>query len=258
VSGAPRVAARPVAERALLGVGRWLVTGAEDRATIDLSDVGRVDVDPQSRVSLLSSRQGNYRLQLDRGTLHALIWAPPGQFFVETSSSTAIDLGCAYSLSIDDRGAGLVRVTSGWVGFEYRGRESFIPSGAACPTRRHLGPGTPYYEDTSPAFQQALLTIDFGLTDHAAVSAALTRVLDESRDTEVITLWHLLTRVPVTERARVFAKLASFAPPPAGVTLDGVRAGDRAMLDAWWDSMGLGTASWWRTWKQQWRPDTTR
>jgi hypothetical protein len=25
------------------------------------------------------------------------------------------------------------------------------------------------------------------------------------------------------------------------------------MRDAWWNQLGLDTASWWRTWKQQWR-----
>jgi hypothetical protein len=47
--------------------------------------------------------------------------------------------------------------------------------------------------------------------------------------------------------------LAKFVPPPAGVTRDGIRAGNRDMRDAWWNKLGLDTASWWRTWKQQWR-----
>jgi hypothetical protein len=71
--------------------------------------------------------------------MHAFIWAPPGQFSVETVSSTAIDLGCAYTLTMDDKGVGRVEVTSGWVGFEWQGRESFIPIGAVCVTRPGLG-----------------------------------------------------------------------------------------------------------------------
>ena len=41
-----------------------------------------------------------------------------------------------------------------------------------------------------------------------------------------------------------------FVPPPPGVTREGIRAGRREMLDAWWDALGLGTAAWWRTWKK--------
>ncbi|MEO7189695.1 MAG: FecR domain-containing protein [Vicinamibacterales bacterium] len=253
LAGTPQLASRPLVNEGNLAVGRWLVTDADARASIGVGDIGRVNVDPGSRISLMASGAGNYRLHLARGTMHALIWAPPGQFFVETPSATAIDLGCAYTLTVDDEGAGLVRVTSGWVGFEWRGHESFIPAGAVCPTRRGHGPGTPYYEDTSAAFQEALSAIDFGAADGPLKTAALDRVLSDARQREVVTLWHLLSRVPAADRDRVFDRLAGFVPPPAGVTREGVRAGRREMLDGWWDELGLGTASWWRTWKQQWR-----
>jgi hypothetical protein len=197
-------------------------------------------------------------MHLARGTMHALIWAPPGQFAVETPSSTAVDLGCSYTLSLDDEGVGKVTVTTGWVGFEWHGRESFIPAGAVCLTRRGLGPGTPHYEDTSDAFRMALDTIDLRRGSPQMLSAALDRVLAEARDHDVVTLWHLVLRVDPADRDRVFNRLAQLAPPPAGVTRDGIRAGSREMLDQWWDTMGLGSASWWRVWKQQWRDPAGR
>ena len=93
--------------------------------------------------------------------MHATIWAPPNQFFVETPSTLAVDLGCAYTLTVDDEGAGLVSVLVGWVGFKWRDRESFIPAGSSCATRPRIGPGTPYNERVSPAYREALSTIDF-------------------------------------------------------------------------------------------------
>jgi len=112
-----------------------------------------------------------------------------------------------------------------------------------------VGPGTPYHIDSSPAFRQALETIDFrsGAPDMAA---AVSRVLEDSIERDEVTLWHLLARVPVAERDRVFEGLSRFVAPPAGVTREGIRAGRRDMLDQWWDALGLGTASWWRTWRQ--------
>jgi hypothetical protein len=255
LAGTPRVAASAVSATGALGVGRWLETDAQARASIDVGEIGRVEVDPDTRIGLVGSRDGTYRLRLDRGTMHALIWAPPGRFFVDTPSSTAVDLGCAYTLTVDDTGAGIVRVTSGWVGFEWRGRESFIPAGAVCPTRRQFGPGTPRYEESPLEFQQALDTIDFGGTP-AGRAAALSLVLREAQAQDVVTLWHLLTRVALADRGSVFDRLASFVPPPSGVTRDGIISARRDMLDAWWDALGLGTASWWRTWKQPWRTDT--
>jgi FecR-like protein len=262
IAGAPTIASRPIGDRARLPLGRWIETDAAARAAIDIADIGRVELDPDSRLGLLSARPGDYRLHLVRGTLRARIWAPPGQFSVETPSSTTVDLGCAYTLTVGDDGAGLVRVTSGWVGFEWRGRESFIPAGAVCVTRPAMGPGTPYFDDVSDAFRSAIDVIDAGhpLAPNGVAErrAAIDRVLREARDKDVVTLWHLLSRVHPDERDRVFDALAQRVPPPASVTRQGIRAGDSAMLDAWWDRLGLGTTDWWRTWKQQWRDRSPR
>jgi len=81
-------------------------------------------------------------------------------------------------------------------------------------------------------------------------------VLEEADGRDAVTLWHLLMRVPAAERDRVFDTLARFVAPPAGVTREGIRDGRRDMLDRWWDALGLGTTSWWRTWKQPWRDNT--
>ena len=255
LTGTPTVGSRPVEDQRELAVGHWLETDAGASARLDIADIGQVNVDPDTRLGLVSTRPGNYRLQLMRGTMHALIWAPPGQFAVQTSSSTAVDLGCAYTLTVDDEGVGRVRVTSGWVGFGWHGRESFIPAGAACVTRPGLGPGTPYYEDAPPELRAALETLDLGVGPAATRAAALDQVLAQARERDVVTLWHLLSRVDGTARDRVFDRLAGYVSPPDGVTREGIRAGNHDMLDRWWDHLGLGTATWWRTWKQTWRDD---
>jgi hypothetical protein len=257
LEGAPRVGSRAMGDASRLAVGQWLETDASARAQIDVADIGRVHVDPGTRVRLVSTRTGEYRMQLAHGTLHALIWAPPGQFFVDTPSSTAVDLGCAYTLQVDAAGAGLVRVESGWVGFEWRGREAFIPAGAVCATRPGVGPGTPHYDDVFASVSEALETLDFGGATPAVRAAALTRVLDNARARDAVTLWHLLSRVdPRVERTRVFDRLAALVPPPPGVTRDGIDSGRRDMLDRWWERLGFGGADWWRMWKQPWRDQT--
>jgi FecR protein len=253
VSGTPEISARPIQNQGKLAIGRSLETTGGARATIDIGGIGQVNVEPDSRVTLVGAGSGDYRLRLDRGTLHALIWAPPGQFFVETQSATAVDLGCAFTISVDGEGIGTVRVTSGWVGFEWRGHESFIPAGATATTRPGLGPGIPHYEDTSDRFQHALVLLDLSAGSQEQRAAALHDVLTEARERDSVTLWHLLSRVEPQERDRVFDALARLVPPPSGVTRDGIRAANRQMLDAWWDALGLGTTSWWRTWKQPWR-----
>ena len=253
VAGTPTIASRPIRAGALLPVGEYLETDASSSAYIAVADAGRVEVRSETRLGLLSTKPGDHRLELARGTMQAFIWAPPGQFSVKTPSSTAVDLGCLYTMTVDDDGIGLITVQMGWVGFEWRGRESFIPQGAACVTRPRLGPGTPHYEDTSASFRADLDLIDVRGGTPADREAALKRVLVEARSKDVLTLWHLLSRVDAPQRDLVYDRLASFVAPPAAATKDAVRDGHREALDQWWDKLDLGTTAWWRMWKQQWR-----
>ena len=214
-------------------------------ARIDVGSIGTVVVQPDSRVRLLDHRTARYRLGLERGTLRAVIWAPPGEFLVDTPSARAVDLGCAYTLAVDAAGAGLLTVESGWVALEHAGREAFVPAGARCPTRRHDGPGLPAYLDAAPAFQEALASWERG-------EPALEAVLRQARPRDAMTLWHLLTRVPAEDRTLVYEALAAVLPPPAGVSREAVLQGDRAAIDAWWNELGLGSVRFWRQWKADW------
>ena len=252
LAGAPTVAGTRIDGPARLPIGETMTTDGASRARVDVGSIGIVDVEPNSRVRLIASRLGEHRLALDRGQIRALIWAPPRLFFVNTPSSTAIDLGCAYTLNVDDRGWGHLVVESGWVAFQHGDRESFIPEKAMCATRPGVGPGTPCFTDAPPAMVDALTILDFSPTQDVRRAAALETVLTLARQKDGLTLWHLLSRVTPEERERVFDRLASLVPPPAGVTRDAVLRGDRQALDALWNALGLDTAEWWRIWKQKW------
>jgi hypothetical protein len=235
-----------------LELGESLETDALSKASIAVAEIGRLEVEPMTRLRLLQSGTGRKRIALDRGTIHATIWAPPGQFVVDTPSAVAVDLGCMYTLHIDDSGDGILRTTLGWVGFHRNGRESFIPAGAACPTHIQSGPGTPYFEDASDAFRAALAQLDSVELDRSARKFALDIVLRETRARDAFTLWHLLPRVTIAERPAVYDRLAALAPPPAEVTRDGILNLNKTMLDSWWNAFDLGDISLWRHWEQSW------
>jgi hypothetical protein len=203
---------------------------------------------------------GRKRLSLERGTIHAVIWAPPGEFVVDTPSAVAVDLGCVYTLHVDDSGAGLLRTTMGWVGFKLNGHESFIPAGAICQTRPKTGPGTPYMEDASESFRDALSRFDFESHTPAERNPLLGILLVDARKNDALTLWHLLSRVSDADRPGLYDRLASLAPPPEGVTREGILRLDRQMLDAWWSSFGFGDIHLWRTYERDWskRPPNTK
>jgi hypothetical protein len=255
LEGTPRVGWHSLSEKSgpgKLGIGQTLVTDSSSRASITLDETGRVEVDAGSRLRLVTNGPGRKRLSLERGTIHAVIWAPPGEFVVDTPSAVAVDLGCVYTLHVDDSGAGLLRTTMGWVGFKLNGHESFIPAGAVCKTRPKIGPGTPYMEDASASFQDALSRFDFESITLAERNALLGILLADARKSDALTLWHLLSRVGDADRSGVYDRLAALAPPPAGVTREGILRLDRSMLDAWWSSFGFGDIYLWRTYERDW------
>src|SRR6266704_1250003 len=255
LAGAPRIGLKAVGANAgtgKLSVGQTLVTDSSSRANITLNETGTIDVEAGSRIRLVQSGRGRKRLSLERGTIHATIWAPPGEFVVDTPSAVAVDLGCVYTLEVDDSGAGLLRTTMGWVGFKLNGHESFIPAGAICQTRPKIGPGTPYFEDASASFRDALIKFDFGSATPQERHALLGILLADARKNDALTLWHLLSRVSDADRPAVYDRLALLAPPPAGVTREGILRLDRKMLDSWWDSLGFGEIWLWRTYEHNW------
>ena len=116
--------------------------------------IGNVDIDENTRVRLVANEPTEHRLELARGKMSARIWAPPRLFFVDTPSAVAADLGCAYTLEVDENGGSILHVTSGWVALQLKDRESIVPAGAACETQPGIGPGTPYFVDATPAISR--------------------------------------------------------------------------------------------------------
>ena len=258
LSGAPRLEGQPLAGRARIQGGDSLVTDAGSAAWIAVGKIGVVELGPDSRLRVITTRARQHRLALDRGVLQARIVAPPREFVVDTPSATAIDLGCVYELEVDGLGQATLSVLVGWVSFEREGRETFVPAGARCATRGHAGVGTPYFTDASAGFKNGLAEVDLARAGMPVPDAALEQVLAEARREDAFSLWHLLARMRGADRALVADRLAALVPMPDGVTREGVLEGNRAMLDQWWDSLGFGATADWRRWKGSWPADSAR
>jgi hypothetical protein len=238
LNGAPRIGSARMDEKGRLAVGQWLETDGSSRAQIEVGSIGQVEIDPNTRVRLVETKPTEHRLELAHGKMSAKIWAPPRLFFVDTPAGVAADLGCAYTLEVDDAGVGLLHVTSGWVALQLKDRESMVPAGASCATRPGIGPGTPYFDDASENFRVALAKLDLGYAvDVPDLHSPLEVVLAESRPRDTLTLWHLLSRVEGNDRARVYDRMTALAPPPDGVTREGVLQLNEQMLQQWKDKL---------------------
>jgi hypothetical protein len=113
-----------------------------------------------------------------------------------------------------------------------------VPAGAAAESRPGIGPGAPYFEDSSERFREALETVNFDVENPQAQEDAFTILLAEARPRDAFTLMNLFRRVDADDRGRLYDRLAVLLPPPAGVTRQNAVDGDD--MSAWWDKLGLG------------------
>jgi len=229
LAGSPSGGGKPIRGAGRIGAGEWIETDATSRATVKVGEIGSVEIAPGTRVRVVTARPGEHRLALARGEIRAKISAPPKLFFVDTAAGTAVDLGCEYALSTDERGFGLLRVTKGWVSFQWGGMESLVPAGASCRTRPQSAPGIPYFEDAPESLKQALESFGFEKSGGDALGV----ILSESRVRDTLTLWHLLSRVDAADRGRVFDRIAALTPVPAGVSREQALKLDPQTLDRW-------------------------
>ena len=231
MGGSPVAGSRPLSGTNAVRSGQWVETDAVSRARILVGSLGSVDVEPNSRVRLVATGASGYRLALPNGSIRASISAPPRLFVVDTPAGTAVDLGCEYSMECSRDGAGMLRVSAGWVALEWKGRDSLVPAGASCRMYPRLGPGTPWFDDARPVFIAALHEMDQNR------EGTLATVLAEARARDTLSLWHLLSRVDSGDRVSVYNRMAALAPPPSEVLRERVLALDPESLKRWKDEL---------------------
>jgi hypothetical protein len=228
LDGSPLAGSRRLAGGTAVPDGEWIETDAESRARIAVGEIGAVHVEPNTSVRLVSTGANAHRLALRSGEIIASISAPPRMFFVDTAAGTAIDLGCEYRLTCDRSGTGILRVASGWVALEWKGRESLVPAGASCRMYAGQGPGTPWFDDAAQSFVRALETFD-----RSGGAETVNLIVAEARARDTLTLWHLLSRVDFQGRVQLYDRMAQLAPPPAAVTRERVLQLDAEDLKRW-------------------------
>jgi ferric-dicitrate binding protein FerR (iron transport regulator) len=202
LDGAPSVGSKPLRENGKIATGEWMETDGSSRARIKVGEIGSVEVEPNTRLRVVTAKPGEHRIALAQGEIRVKISAPPRLFFVDTAAGTAVDLGCEYTLNAD---SGLLSVTKGWVSFQWKDLESLVPAGASCRTRTAVGPGIPYFDDAPEALKQAL-------------DVPLSVVLAEARARDTLTLWHLLARVNPGDREQVYDRIGALTQIPAGIS----------------------------------------
>ena len=237
LTGTPTLEGRELARERSWRNDQWIETDASSRVALTGDRVGRVTVEPGSRVRLARADADQHRVELERGSISAFIYAPPKLFVVDTPHAAAVDMGCAYTLSVGDDGSALLKVTGGWVELQGTHRLARVPAGAICRTYPATGgagvdpgPGIPMFADTSPGVASAIEAIERGSLDSLAV------LLDACRPRDSLTLWHVLGRVEGEARRSVVDRLITLVAPDGSLDPGPVLAGESGAIDRLWEA----------------------
>jgi hypothetical protein len=227
--------------------GDRIVCEEGGRARLRVGEIGWLTLEERTRVRVVAGlaapgdveEEGAYRLDLERGTVSARIFAAPRVFWLGTPSGIAVDLGCVYSTTVDDAGHATLAVKRGRVSFESEGRRVYVPAGASCRAWPGYGPGTPAWIDASEDVRAAAVRHDEARIrgDAAAARRAVEELLVDEDERDTLTLWHLLAVPEPDLRQDVFERLREFCPPPRGVSRDLLLSADPGALSTWLDAL---------------------
>jgi hypothetical protein len=195
-SNAPgHVPLRVVGGREQLAPGTWF-TATQGRRELALGHLGEITLEEGTRLQVHRLAADEARLFLERGALEAKVSgaARPRFFQVATPASVCVDLGCRYTLRVDEHGDAVVRVMTGRVAFENGGREVYVPALATCKAYKDRGAGTPRFEDARQELVAALDAFDRSVRSGTETRRQLARMvlalLREPKD--ALPAWHLL------------------------------------------------------------------
>jgi hypothetical protein len=213
----------------VLPVGGTLDTGVHE-AELAIADIGSARLSPQTRVRLDATSPDRHQLYLERGKLHAFVSAPPRIFAVGTPNGQVTDLGCAYTLEVDEAGAGSIEVDSGMVELEAaNGRLIVVPAGASARLLAGRRASLPLAKTATPQLAAAVADL------HGGVEGARDRVLAAAGAADAITVANLVRIVSTDERRTVLDRLSQLFPPPQGMSVDDVEQLD--LFDMWFDEV---------------------
>jgi hypothetical protein len=234
-----------------LRVGQRIATAEGETATLQAARIGTVTVGPDSAAMLVRTRKGQHRVELERGRLHAKVWAPPSYFGVTHGELRFTDLGCEFDLSVA-AGGGTLTVASGWVIYRHRDAEILVPehySLAFSATAAQV----PMRIDASAELRARVIQLDADAAAGVApgdIATLAQAIAANARDDDFFTLLNLLVRYPELAGTALYPRLASAL--HVDVVADH-RArwarGDVAAREEWWQRLPAQPKTWWLNWR---------
>ena len=224
--------------------GSWFVATEKERE-LELGEVGWMTLAVGSRLQIRRLQEEEASFYLARGSIEARVSADaqPRFFQVGTPATTCVDLGCKYTLTVDDAGDAFVEVQTGRVAFENDGRVVFVPAGATCRATRHRGHGTPRFKDAPEPLAKSLDAFDAAARELPArrreLAREVLRCCGSVRD--ALSAWHFLQDRDAQVAISAHVRLMEIAGRPEGLPRPLTRP-TREDCDGWKEKL---EGEWW-------------
>jgi len=229
LSGTPFISEEAMAKLDSIRDGEYIITNDSSRAELFITDIGKVLVEPNTKLMIVKGKDGRNKLYVIYGTIDADMKKVQEPVHVELPSAIAMDDGGSYKVTVDGSGDGLFYVKSGQVEVVSGNKQSVVPAGSLVMTKKDKGVGTPFSNLSSSVFKKALYNFDFGNCDVSCV----TTILNSANKNDAVSLVNMITQVEEQYKDRVYAKVASFVPPPHPVHRDSIPFIDEKEIEDW-------------------------
>jgi len=229
LSGTPYISNEAMAKLDSIRDGEYIITNDTSRAELLIADIGKVIVEPNTKLMIVKGEDGKNRLSVIYGTIDADMKKVENPVPVDLPSAVAMDDGGSYKLTVDGSGDGLFYVRSGQVEVVSGSKQSVVPAGNLVMTRKDKGVGTPFSENSSSVFKKALFNFDFGNCDVSCVNT----ILNYADKNDAVSLVNLIQDVDNEYKNQVYAKVASFVAPPRPIPKDSIPFFDENEIEDW-------------------------
>lgn len=211
-----------------LSKGDLITTGEGSSATIEIQNIGKIKLSPESSIERL---EADNTAKLIKGNLQISTESENDYLYLQVprASVESYYLSNDYSISMDEIGNVITKVTSGWLQVVSENSISILPEGYSIRILEGKGISIPAFHISSsivPAWLDQYL-FEGGKTE------TLNLILDASKEVDAITLWNLLKRVILGHRGLVYQKLNEYVPHPEGVTKEGALTLNEEMMHIW-------------------------
>jgi len=232
VSGKPLKNNVPIVKMAELIPGDIISTDDVSSASIDISEIGRINILGNTSFSRLEDDNSG---ELHNGKLKVNTVEANDNLHIAIPGATIenIDLETRYSLEVDSKGNSLIVLERGWLRVNSGDDEIIFPEKYNLKILSGSSVSLPFHFKSS--YDLIALLEDYLFNGKKNIT--LNRIIESSTEKEAILLWNLLQRVNTDQRSAVYDKLYELVPHPNDIAREDILSLGKNMLQMWLDEI---------------------